>query len=736
MITQSGRDQNIKYNGRYNKNKSIQGLRAVAVLLVVFFHLDISVFSAGYIGVDMFFVISGYLISKGLVNELQNTSRISFRKFYFRRIKRLLPMASITAGLTLLLTKLYISPLRFESIFTDGLSAIFSFANYRFSLTQVDYSNAGTLPSPFLHYWSLSLEEQFYLFWPILILLIFKFTPKIKMYISFSAITILSFALCVYGSYSNPIGNFYSVFSRIWEFSLGAFVFLIGNYSYNISTKYLKIISNISLLSIILFAITAGETIKYPGIWTLIPCLATALIIFCSLPNQYINFGRILDNVVLFGIGEISYSLYLIHWPTTIFTEAILDRPLEFKDKFLIINLMIVAAAAFYFIVEKKFTIKNTAIYKIRNIGRYYLRASIVPVLIGLSLLNPNAFGLVPSVLSTLNLSSRSSVDLINATPANTNTPSPDVTITATPSVTIKPAPATNSSSPSASNTSSPVASPPSTSSTATKPATANPKTAEYEPNFQSPSKVFTLDEVKSVLKSSICISNMNVAEPKPCSYGSKNASNSVVLWGDSHAAQWAGGLDHLGQKKNFKVTDFTKAGCPAARLLTVTNYGKPYPECISYRESALKQILKLKPDLVVVSALRKYSGVFTDLNSGYEYVIKPLTAAGIKVLIISDTPYPKTDIPACISLHLADVARCDSLRKFSTGTYEVSEMLRKISRDNSADFVDPVSWMCDGTNCPAVINNVIVYADGSHMSSNMAVELSSPLAKYILRNL
>ena len=153
-------------------------------------------------------------------------------------------------------------------------------------------------------------------------------------------------------------------------------------------------------------------------------------------------------------------------------------------------------------------------------------------------------------------------------------------------------------------------------------------------------------------------------------------------------------------------------------------------------RSTALKQILKLKPNLVVVSQLRKYSGVFSDLDSSHEYVIKPLNAAGIKVLIISDTPYPKTDIPACISLHLADSTRCDSLRKFSTGTYEVSEMLRKIAKDHAADFVDPVPWMCDEVICPAVINNVIVYVDGSHMTDKMAVALSPRLEEFILRNL
>jgi hypothetical protein len=244
------------------------------------------------------------------------------------------------------------------------------------------------------------------------------------------------------------------------------------------------------------------------------------------------------------------------------------------------------------------------------------------------------------------------------------------------------------------------------------------------------------LDEVKPALKHFGCQSNMNATEPKPCSYGSKNASNSVVLWGDSHAGQWAAGLDHLGQKKNFKVTEFTKAGCPAARLLMATNYGKPYPECISYRESALKQILELKPNLVVISSLHTYTKVYSDLNTGHGYILDKLNASGIRALIISDTPYPKTDIPACISLNLTNTTKCDSLRKYSTASGDISEMLRKIAKTNSSDFVDPVPWLCNEKICPAVINNKIVYADGSHLSGTMAVELADQLEKYILRNL
>ena len=726
MITKSYMGQDYKQTSKQNKNKTIQGLRAIAVLLVVFYHLDISIFSAGYIGVDMFFVISGFLISSGLITELQNTSRINFKKFYFRRIKRLLPMASLTAGLTLLLTKLYISPLRFESVFTDGLSAIFSIANYRFSLTQVDYSNASALPSPFLHYWSLSLEEQFYLFWPLLLYFIFKITLKAKMLTSLSVITVLSFAYCVYGSYSNPVGNFYSVISRIWEFGLGALVFLIGNNSYKIPTKYLKIITNISIISILIFAVIAGEKIKFPGIWTLIPCLATALIIFGSLPNQYINYGRILDNAILYGFGEISYSLYLIHWPAIIFAEAVLDRPLYFKDKFLIANLIIFLAVIFYFAVEKKFRINGNSIYKFKDIGKYFFRFSIVPISVGLIFLNPNAFGLAPHVLSTLNLSSSPSVELNTATPETTDTAKPDSTYTASPEI-------IDSVIPTFTTTAIPKVSPAST------PPKTVPTKDESKPeklDFQSTPKVFTLGEVKSVKKSSICISTMNISEPAPCTYGSNKSSISVVLWGDSHAAQWASGLDHLGIKNNFKVTDFTKAGCPAAKLLTATNNGAPYPECISYRELALKQIIKLKPNLVVISSLRKYAGSFSELNSGYEFILRQLSEAGIKVLIISDTPYPKTDIPACISLHLKDPARCDSLRKFSTASFDISEILRKIAKTNSAEFVDPVVWMCDASICPAVINDVIVYADGSHMSDKMAVALSPRLEEFILRNL
>jgi hypothetical protein len=420
-----------------------------------------------------------------------------------------------------------------------------------------------------------------------------------------------------------------------------------------------------------------GEDIPYPGILTLIPCLATAVIIFGSLPNPYINFRRILNNMILYFIGEISYSLYLIHWPMIIFIKAALDRPLQFKDKFLILNAMIVSASILYFLIEKRFRITNASTYRIGNIGKYYIRISLLPIAVGLILFSPQALGVQPHVLSPLDLSITESQDVAKEF-----------------------------------------------------------KSPDSEANFRSSSKVFTLDEIKLVKKSAICLSKMSESRVLPCVYGSTEASASVVLWGDSHAAQWASGLDLLGKENDFKVTDFTKGGCPPAKLLVLTKFGKPYSECVIYRESALMRILQLKPNLVILSSLRTYSNSSSELDSGYEYILKPLNAAGIKVLLISDTPYPKTNVPECISLNLTNANRCDSLRAFSTDKGKFSKTLKKISNDNSADFVDPVPWMCDEIMCPAVIKDSIVYVDGSHMTKEFSIKLSAPLEKYILRNL
>ncbi len=212
--------------GRFRPD--IEGLRGIAVLLVVLFHAWPELLGGGFIGVDVFFVISGFLITGLLYRELAAHGRISFRDFYVRRIRRLFPAASLALLVTFLLSAWLLSPLALPRVTGDGVAAALSVANIRFALASGDYFTAVATPSPFLHYWSLSVEEQFYLVWPATLLLVARFGGLRLLAPAILAITVLSLVLAVVGTEVAAGWAFYSLPTRAWQLAVGGLLAIVA----------------------------------------------------------------------------------------------------------------------------------------------------------------------------------------------------------------------------------------------------------------------------------------------------------------------------------------------------------------------------------------------------------------------------------------------------------------------------------------------------------------------------
>ena len=203
----------------------IDGLRAIAVLSVILFHAKIKIFDlnfeGGLFGVDIFFVISGYLISKLIILEIKNNGSFNFKNFYLRRIRRILPALTIIALITFPFAFLLLLPISFLDYIWSLISGIFFSSNIFFFISETQYNSTPSLYKPLLHYWSLSVEEQFYFLYPITLLVIFKYFNK-KFYFCVFTISILSFIFALYLSIKDPSLNFYLFPTRIWEFLVGA----------------------------------------------------------------------------------------------------------------------------------------------------------------------------------------------------------------------------------------------------------------------------------------------------------------------------------------------------------------------------------------------------------------------------------------------------------------------------------------------------------------------------------
>jgi peptidoglycan/LPS O-acetylase OafA/YrhL len=331
----------------------IDGLRAIAVGAVILYHAQITIFGhqlfkGGFIGVDIFFVISGYLITSIILKELVTNGSFSFKHFYERRIRRILPALLLVMLVSLTFSYFFIFPTQYENIAKSSLASSFFISNYFFYSVGNEYDEIASRYIPLLHTWSLSIEEIFYLFFPLSIFLIFKF--NFKYLNSFFIIISLASFFSIFVFHNNSL-NFYSIHSRLWELLVGGFIayneiIKKKNYSNNF-------ISNISML-IILVSIIFFDLKKYthPSVLTIFPVLATAGIILFKTKTSLIK--KILTSKIFVNVGLLSYSLYLWHYP--IFTY---ERILDFSDGlfyqfFLVVIIFILSYLTFNF-VEKPF---------------------------------------------------------------------------------------------------------------------------------------------------------------------------------------------------------------------------------------------------------------------------------------------------------------------------------------------------------------------------------------------
>lgn len=290
----------------------IEGLRAIAILAVVACHAKLPFMQGGFVGVDIFFVLSGYLITGLLVKEINETGKLSFLSFYARRFKRLLPALGLMLVISSLVATVVFSPGEQSSHAYSGQSAFLWMSNFYFAMSDVGYFDAGSSANIFLHTWSLGVEEQFYLVWPALILAMLtngKQTPALNWLI---ALFVGGLALSVYLSYASPLFGFYSMPSRAWQFALGGIVWLLPHRSYANGLGYI----GMALITVSILAIDEGMT--YPGVVAIIPSLGAALVLFARLPALSIK--------PLTSIGRVSYSWYLWHWPVLIMGGIVFNR--------------------------------------------------------------------------------------------------------------------------------------------------------------------------------------------------------------------------------------------------------------------------------------------------------------------------------------------------------------------------------------------------------------------------
>ncbi len=358
---------NIKYR------PEIDGLRAISVIAVILYHADLTykgipIFTGGFIGVDIFLVISGYLITSIILKEINLKKDFSFSNFYERRARRILPALFGVIIFSLPFAWVYLLPNEFISYSKSIISTIFFGSNFYFHFSGLEYGTPSSFLKPFLHTWSLAIEEQFYIVFPIVIFFSLKFFKK-----NLTKILILLFVLSLlfaeWGSKNHPSSTFYFLHSRAWEVLAGS---LLAYYSQrkknNLNYSYKKFLPCLGLVLIIYSFLFYKDEMFHPSFLTIIPVTGVALIIWFADKKDYIT--KLLSTKIFVSIGLISYSLYLYHYPLFSFARISGLISGDITKKIILVSLVIFFSISSYFLIEKPFRKKG-------SISKRYLVSSI-----------------------------------------------------------------------------------------------------------------------------------------------------------------------------------------------------------------------------------------------------------------------------------------------------------------------------------------------------------------------
>jgi peptidoglycan/LPS O-acetylase OafA/YrhL len=387
----------ISTNMKLKYRPEIDGLRAIAVMSVIFYHADFNFFTfnilaGGYLGVDIFFVISGYLITLIIYKELLTTNNFNIINFYQRRIRRIIPALLVVLTFTIIFGKIILFPIPFLELTKSICSSIFFYSNYFFYLIGLEYGGIEAQFKPLLHTWSLAVEEQFYIIFPILFFIIFKLNRKFLLVLLSLLFFLSFFSILKFNNFYNF--NFYSFSSRMWEILAGsvlAYIKLNKKIENNkISKTLLTYVGSILVIYCLIFTGSHSE-FNYFDYNLVLVVFGTCLIILCIEEKSLIY--KILTNKILVFIGLISYSLYLWHYPIFAFSKITNFTEGSLIKKAIIFLLILLLSITSYFVIEKPFRNKN--FFKFKIVVKYLVSMIIL-------LLIPSIF-----TISSLNMKSR-----------------------------------------------------------------------------------------------------------------------------------------------------------------------------------------------------------------------------------------------------------------------------------------------------------------------------------------
>ncbi|MFF0816636.1 acyltransferase family protein [Rhodococcus sp. NPDC003318] len=702
-----------KPDPKAHQRLDIQGLRMVAVMLVVLSHL-FHWPSGGFIGVDVFFVISGFLITGSLVHTMEKTGRISFSSFYRRRVRRIVPAATLVLVATIAASYFVFTDTRFKSTVWDAVAAFFFVSNWRFGIEGTDYFNAGGPVSPLQHYWSLSVEEQFYFVWPAVILVVGMIAAHRSRRMVAAAVmgvvVVVSFAYSMFDTASNPTWAYFSTLTRVWELGVGALLAITIAWYERIPDAIRPFLAWAGLLLIAVgaFAISEGGG-GFPAPWAAVPVLGAGLVIAAGVGGDH-RFLSILTNRVSVYIGDISYSLYLWHWPIIILLGSLIEPSGIYYYVGALLLMFGLSILAYHFYEDRirqsnwLMTTAESRDRRVLDLSRWRLKN-----------LRMKESHQTIAILSLIAITA----GLVSTTLAATASPSA--------------APISQSRA--------------ATQATGAEAAAQSPRAAAISaairatefPDFDPP--IDKLGDLRVPQWTENGCLNVRASNESKCVYGPADAPLTAVLLGDSIAVSYLPGLIGALGPEGYRVHSYTMEGCATA-VVDATSSVKSkadYAECDEHRSWSMDRVRALNPDLIVISDSHL---TVTRLQSGAKGSAAEAEWVEGLSRVMSGVPDPTKVVFLTSPPGAGNLAECagkfgdpsDCTRAISTEWFTVQAAEETVASKFGARLTDSRPWFCtDSGYCPSFVGTTPVYVDSGHMTATYSEGLAPDLRSALL---
>ncbi|WP_165699980.1 acyltransferase family protein [Ornithinimicrobium ciconiae] len=643
----------------------IEGLRAIAVGVVLLYHLRVPGLSGGFAGVDVFFVISGFLITAALLREVERSGTVSLVNFYARRARRLLPAASVVILFTLVAGWFVLPVSQRPDLLSDVFGSTLYVVNWVLAGRSVDYLAEGAGVSPLQHYWSLSVEEQFYVLWPLLILLAVLVAarlgrrPRSTMLVLLSVLGAASLVWSVVHTASEPALAYFVTTTRLWELAAGAVLAFAVPRLQQAPAWLCQLAVAAGVVMIVVTVTVFDASTAWPGTAALVPVVGSVLVIAGGMPERPTAVGALLSVAPMVWIGGLSYAIYLWHWPLVVLA-GVHWGDLGVPALVTLGVLSILLAWATKHLIEDPIRFRPSL--AARPWASLVMGGTTMALLCGLA----GAAWLTRPTLDEA-----------------TTTPGPAALVAdpdATPWELVE------------------------------DPTSVYDATGPLEPD-----PALARDDIPHYYADGCQVAQGDPNPAPECVYGDPDSGTEVVVWGDSKLGQYFSGFEAIAQDEGWHLTTYLKSACGA------TVSGHHMEDCNEFGQTVVDTLVsqEVAPHVVVMNS---GAGLDDELLAGMLSAATDLTEAGIPVLLLMDNSSPGAEIYECAAENIDDLRACD----FPPREPQGEALMAALSQEADLPLLDLRPWICpEGAECPVAIGGQLIYRQGSHITDTYGRSLT-----------